>query len=108
VQPAMGPRGRVRRHPSTITTGCQLVKVYGMTAMRSGGQARVIGAFPSVAAFLRASGDSRATWNWYGSPTSNEAECNLALGSPGTVFYRGINDRGTDPWTEQARGNADV
>lgn len=81
------------------------MKVYGMIAMRPGGQARVIGAFPNIAAFLRASGDTRSTWNWYGSITGNAHECEVALDSPGTVFYRSISAHDTDPWTEQARSD---
>lgn len=87
------------------------MKVYSITGIRNDlepapngiRQSREIGAFKSIAAFLEATGYPRSVWNWSGGTTGNAAEVELALATPGTVFYRHIDGR--SPWRRLERMN---
>lgn len=77
------------------------LKVYRWTNWRSdlppaangNRQSHEVMAAPSVAAVMRATGLSRHILAHSLGETGNDEDIATALSKPGTVFYRGINDR---------------
>lgn len=74
------------------------LKVYRWLSWRTGkGQVYRMVAVPSVAAAMRASGDSRRQITMYGGETGNPRDVAVAMAEPGVMFYEQVLGRGQAP-----------